>query len=104
MEPTVEVDAIIVSQLDETRFSIKLAISKEDINDISWSGGNTGDSYFDDRDDDEERFLARLEDVVRTQLGAQEDARIAGDELSEYDGELDFTYSFPNCVFEDFLA
>lgn len=87
-------------------------ILKSDINDVSWYGGNTGDSYFDDEfGSDEERFEQRVEDCIHGQLWAfqsdediEPDRDLIGDDSSglDYNDPLIFKYSLGNLKVEDF--
>jgi hypothetical protein len=90
----------------------EFTISKSDINDVSWFGGETGDSYFDDEfESDQERFEQRVEDCIHGQLWlflsddeVDPDPDLVGDQPNglDYNDSLNFEYSLGNLKIEDF--
>jgi hypothetical protein len=64
------------------------AIAKSEINDIDWFGGDTGDSFFDEMENDGIRFQQRVEDALRGMMWEDADAE-AGGEDAEFVGYHD---------------
>lgn len=105
MSVSVTAHVTVRSSIDESEISKEYTISKEDIDDIAWKGGNSGDRYFDDMDTDEERFTARLEDVSNGFLYDDADQHLGaeGAEHACYHEHLRFSYEFNNCSMVDFI-
>ena len=61
-------------------------IAKSDINDIDWFGGDTGDSLFDEMENEGIRFEQRVEDALH---GMMWDDAEAGGEHKEFVGYHD---------------
>ena len=90
----------------------EFTISKSDINDVTQHGGETGDSFFDDEFElDQKRFEQRVEDCIHGQLWAfQSDEDIAPDpdlvgdvpNGLDYNDSLNFEYSLGKFKIEDF--
>ena len=80
-------------------------ITKEDINDMDWFGGSCGDSYFDDREDDEERFKLRLQDVVQGNLYGDSDPETGGEseEFIGYHEDLNIDINYNGFKMKDFF-
>lgn len=61
-------------------------IEVEDINDVQWSGGETGDEFFDSMEDDSERLEHRIQDQI--------------ERIFEGETAVDFSYSLIECTVE----
>jgi hypothetical protein len=63
--PTLSVTVFYKSRRTGKSVTRVFVVTKRDINDIPWYGGNCGDSYFDDAfESDEDRFSQRVEDYA----------------------------------------
>ena len=80
----------------------EFVISKEELNDVSWQGGDTGDIFFDNMESDLERFGARVDDCVHSKLwefmydeNIEPDPDLVGDHPEGLDES-----SVPNCDYD----
>jgi len=48
-------------------------LSKDEINDMSWANGNTGDPYFDDLKNNDDRLMYRVNDLLHHKINADSD-------------------------------
>jgi hypothetical protein len=71
----------------ERRVVKDIVINVADINDVRWSGGDTGDEFFDAMESDVERLENRIQDQIE---------RIFEDESA-----VDFSYSLHKCTVEE---
>lgn len=106
MEYKVQVKVSVPSILNGESVTKNYLVSREEIDDIKWWGGASGDCYFDDMSDDEERFIARLEDTIQGLLYYDDDEQLGGAE-SEYEGyheRLEFDYELVDTSLNEVLA
>jgi len=68
--PTVSVSVKLYYQEQVIKTSYE--ITKDEINEYPWSGGKTGDAYFDDLDNDDDRFIYRVNDIVQHLINQDE--------------------------------
>lgn len=111
--PSLTVTVRFISLSSGKKVIRKFIISKDDINDVDWYGGNSGDDFFDDEfETDEERFEQRIEDCAHGKLWAFEsddelepDPDLKGDHPDglDYHDRLSFEYDLGTFKIEDFF-
>jgi len=66
------VDAILEDNDTGTRSrKAGIVVEVDDVNDVAWAGGETGDEFFDSLEDDFERLTHRIQDCVEFQFDDQ---------------------------------
>lgn len=117
--PTIVATVTFNSIFTGENISRTFEVTKQDINDVEWFGGNCGDNFFDDEfETDEDRFIQRLEDYLHGCLWAND---VDGSPMEEhlnyslkpdgyefhpdgldYDDRIEFSYSLGKYRVEDF--
>lgn len=78
-EPTLLVTVSFEGSVSGSKIDKTYQVTKSEINDIDWFGGDCGDSFFDDMEDDAERFDQRVEDSVRGMMYWDSDPETGGE-------------------------
>jgi len=68
-EPTVSV--LVKFQFKNSIIKKEFEVSKDEINEISWTKGTTNDPYYDDLKNNEDRFIYRVNDVLHHLINAE---------------------------------
>jgi len=103
-EPTLLVTVSFEGSVSGATISKTYQIPKSEINDIDWFGGDCGDSFFDDMEDDGERFEQRIEDSLRGMMYWDSDPETGGEdeEFIGYHDALDYEVDLNGFREEDF--
>jgi hypothetical protein len=111
--PTLYVTIRFVSLSSGKEVIRKFLISKDDLNDVEWYGGDSGNSFYDDEfQSNEDRFVQRIEDCAHSMLWAFEsddelepDPDLEGDHPDglDYNDRLSFEYDLGTFKIEDFF-
>ena len=104
-ELKIEVTVFVTSSISGKEITKKYTVTDDDIDDIEWVGGSTGDCFFDEMEGDEERFLARLEDTIHGLMWDDEDEHLGGadEEFVGYHEQIKFDHRFIECDIADFI-
>lgn len=110
--PKMTVTVHFKSLKDGSDVERKFVVTKADINDVDWYGGNCGDNFFDNAfESDSDRFTVRIEDCVFAMLwdpldeeDHEPDPDLEGDHPDglDYNDRLSFEYDLGEFEDEDF--
>ena len=103
-EPTILATVTFQGSVSGNNVTKTYECTKEDINDIDWYGGETGDSVFDDLLNNDERFFKRVEELLSGLMYWDSDPETGGEneEFIGYGDILDFKINFKGFKVEDF--
>lgn len=103
-EPAILVKVTFQGSVSDKKITKAYECTREDINDIDWYGGKTGDSVFDDLPNDDERFLKRIEELLGGMMYWDSDPETGGEneEFIGYGEALDFKIDFKGFKISDF--
>jgi hypothetical protein len=112
IEPTIKVSVDFISCRTGQPVVRELVLTKSEINDVAWFGGNSGNLFFDNEfENNYLRFERRIEDCIHRvmweedEFGNTFDLDLDGDYPGclDYDDRLSFDYELGDGIIEDFF-